>query len=351
MSIYIDRASQISIQQPLCNEWMTNPLTPANKHNKFICPDFKQFISPAVSRRMETVLRCAITTALDCTKEEERTSLDGILTGSGLGCIMNTEKFLTSMLQNGEEGLSPSNFMQSTHNTIGSQIAIAFKCHGYNITYSHRGTSFDSALFNAILKFKLNEFNTALVNGTDEMTDAYYQLFDQVDWWEKEKTPQSVYSKEMIGPFSGENSVSFLLTRQQSEHSLCEICDIELLHTPSDKKITECVNELFSSNGVSKESIDAIIIGSNGGKENDEEYDRLCQLIQPSAEKVTYKQLFGESFTMSSFGIYVGATCLKEGYIPKHLTRSGKKIEHPKCILVLNHFQKLDYSITLLKVC
>lgn len=349
MSIFIDKAAQISIQQPLSNEWFTNPMQPTERLCKFSLPNFKQYLSPATSRRMGTALKCALSSALSCVPEEKRSNLDGILTGTGLGSIENTENFLLAMLQ-GEEGLSPSNFMQSTHNTIGSQIAIAFKCHGYNITYAHRGTSFDSALLNAIIKFKLKEFSSALVNGVDEMTEKYFQLFDQIGYWkDRSVTTDDIRNASSNGSFAGENSVSLLLTDQKSDDTLCEICDTELFYCPTDQRLKEYIQKLCKENDIHQ--IDAIVIGNNGDDENDKEYKRLCGFIEPSATSIIYKHLFGESFTMSGIGVYVGATCLKEGYVPAHLTMNNCQLNQLKSVLVLNHFKKLDYSITLLKSC
>lgn len=349
MSVYIDKAAQISIQQPLSNEWFTNPLSPAGRLCKFVRPDFKQYLSPAVSRRMGTALKCTLSSALACVPEEKRSLLDGILTGTGLGSIENTENFLLAMLE-GEDGLSPSNFMQSTHNTLGSQVAIAFNCHGYNITYAHRGTSFDSALMNAVIKFRLNEFKSALVNGVDEMTEKYFQLFDQIGYWkDRDVTIEDVRKATSPGTFAGENSVSLLLTDQPSDQPLCELCDTQLLYRPSDQRLKACVEKMSLEHNVSR--IDAVVVGNNGDKENDEEYRRLVQLLAPDATQIIYKHLFGESFTMSGIGVYVGATCLKEKSVPSHITIDNKALENPQTILVLNHFKQLDYSITLLKSC
>lgn len=141
-------------------------------------------------------------------KEAGSPTLDGILTGTGLGCIGSTEIFLNALLEDGEEGLSPTSFMLSTHNTISSQIAIALKCHNYNITYSHRGISFDSALFDAVLKFQLGQFSNAMVIGADEMTEAYFQMFEKTSKWKKMIKPQDLFNSGTKGTIAGENCVS-----------------------------------------------------------------------------------------------------------------------------------------------
>ena len=62
-----------------------------------------------VARRLGKLLKRAIVTAKQALGE---TIPEAIITGTGLGCIENTEKFLVSMLENDEEYLQPTYFMQ-----------------------------------------------------------------------------------------------------------------------------------------------------------------------------------------------------------------------------------------------
>ena len=61
--------------------------------------------------------------------------------------------------------------MNSTHNTIGSVVAIKLGCHGYNTTYSHPGRSLLSALEDAAMQIGLGDIDTALVGWYDERTE------------------------------------------------------------------------------------------------------------------------------------------------------------------------------------
>ena len=339
MNIYIKNAAQVSIQQPLCDDWMTAPVLPSQQLEHAIEPDYKPFIASMQARRMSNVLKRAISSAKTATLGMAGDTLDGILTGTGLGCISNTRKYLQSMLEGGEEGLSPSLFMQSTQNTIGSQIAIALQCHNYNITFSHRGTSFDSALYNALLKFELGEFHNALVCGVDEMDEECFAITEEL-----EQSPD-LENVPFHAPFYGENAVSLLLT-DSSNDALCKIAG-DLLFRPSDEKLLSSLKKINSENRL----IDAIILGTNGELENDREYDRLHQLLCPNAVKICYKCIFGESFSMSSIGVYVGAKIIEKGFVPEFLQSSGEKGIRPNTVLVVNHFHATDYSLTLLTSC
>jgi 3-oxoacyl-(acyl-carrier-protein) synthase len=72
--------------------------------------------------------------------------------------------------------------MQSTHNTISSNIAIRLGCHGYNITYTQDQTSFDWAMRDAELLLKSGKCKTVLVGCHDESTPLYRQLMQRLGY-------------------------------------------------------------------------------------------------------------------------------------------------------------------------
>lgn len=96
---------------------------------------------------------------------------DAVITATDYGCMENSESFLGGILGIADAGMRPVHFMNSTHNTIGSVIAIKTGCHGYNSTYSHPGRSFLSALEDAMIQIGLGDIDTALVGWYDERTD------------------------------------------------------------------------------------------------------------------------------------------------------------------------------------
>ncbi len=350
MGFFIDSAKQISNQKPLCDEWMTNPQWADSLHSRFVTPDFKPFIAPNVSRRMGVLLKCSISSALSCVREVEDLVPDAVLTGTGLGCIGSTEKFLNAMIDDNEQNLSPTNFIHSTHNTVGSQVAIALKCHGYNSTYSHCGTSFDSALLDAIVQMECGKIHSALVNGVDEMTDAYFEMYRQIGQWKRDMPTMKDYTQNRsMGTFSGENSVSFLLRDRRTSHTLCEVVDIRIRHLPTDEDLRSELVRLLERGCLTREEIGGVVVGKNGDRENGEEYDRILNVLGLNDKIIFYKHLFGDSFTMSAMGIYVAVQCLHRKYVPEFLTSDCMKIEKPRSLLVVNQYNKTEYSLTLLK--
>jgi len=168
--VYIQSAAQISVQQPLSDAWFDEPIIHDTVYVRAIEPNYRDYIEPSKLRRMGKILKRAIVTAQVAANNSGIAMPDAIISGTGLGCIENTEIFLEAMVRNGEELLQPTYFMQSTHNTIGSIASIDMKCHGYNNTYTHKGVSFENALLDAYLQFTAGRIKTALVGGYDEMT-------------------------------------------------------------------------------------------------------------------------------------------------------------------------------------
>lgn len=137
-------------------------------------PDFRQWLSPLESRRMGKLLKRAIVTAQQAMERSGISCPDAIISATCYGCIDNTEKFLHQLRTAGEEQpLSPTSFMQSTHNTIASLIAERHHCHGYNTTYSHGPHSAEAALNDALTQLRLGDISSALVVVNDEMTPTW----------------------------------------------------------------------------------------------------------------------------------------------------------------------------------
>lgn len=126
-------------------------------------PDYKQYIPPMQARRMSTPLKRTLVCAKMALEKAGVDMPDAILCGTQLGLMEHTNRILDSLLESGEESVSPTDFMQSTHNTIASTIAIHLGCHGYNCTYSQGTDSFDNAMLDARLLLQEGSCRTALV--------------------------------------------------------------------------------------------------------------------------------------------------------------------------------------------
>ena len=131
-------------------------------------PDFRQLFSPLEARRMGRLLKRAVWTSRQALDAAGLVMPDAIVTGTDFGCTVQSEAFLSALKRGGDATPRPTDFMQSTHNTISSLVAIQLGCHGYNATYSHKGNSFRSALQDAWMQISLGDADTALVGWFDE---------------------------------------------------------------------------------------------------------------------------------------------------------------------------------------
>lgn len=142
--------------------------------------DLKTLIPDAnMRRRMSPIIKMGVSAAMDCLTRSSELTIDAIITATGLGCLADSEKFLKTIIENNEQLLNPTPFIQSTFNTIGGQIALITSNHCYNMTYSHREASFESALLDAIML--LNEgAENILIGSADEMTPTQVTIMKRL---------------------------------------------------------------------------------------------------------------------------------------------------------------------------
>jgi len=322
-SIYINSIKQISAQQPLVDDWFENPILYNEQYVRALEPDYKQFFTPNESRRLGKILKRALLVSRQAMSESGVALPDAIITGTGLGCIENTEIFLDKLVREGEELLNPTHFMQSTHNTIGSLIAIDAKCNAYNTTYAHKGISFECALQDAFMQMKSGKIKTALVGAHDEMTPAYFTLLKKAD-----------YLGNPNQTFAGETAVAMMLSTEKTEKTMCEIGAVEKVYTGvrGVRGVKELGGVMELEGGMERGNIDYIMVGTNGNPENDKIYFKNCAELFPNVPLLQYKNIFGEGYTMPALGVYAAAVCLQKGEIPDFLMcdMQQSQIPNPK---------------------
>lgn len=336
--IYVLSAKQISIQNPLSEDWMTAPIEYSEPFVRSIDPSFKEYVSPIEARRMGKILKRALATSKEAIKASQLDTVDAIITGTGFGCIENTEFFLDALCKEGEQLLKPTYFMQSTHNTISSLVAIQTKNHGYNATYAHKGISFDSALQDAWLQLQLGKIQSALVGGHDEMTPSFFTILQKGE----------VFGQNVA--LTGEAAVSVVLGTK-AEDALCQLSGFKMLYKPTLDDLIASVSTMLQSAGKSLSDVDAVLTGINGDETCDQAYLEETKALFGDKPILRYKHLFGDSFTASGLGFYVGAHCLNAGFIPSQLfvSQQNMSVDKPKCILLFNRSDGKDYTLTLIE--
>lgn len=323
---YVKSVEQVSCQEPLSDKWMTEPQTYGLSYVRAQEPDTSGLITGSESRRMSRILKRAIATAITAITNSGHPTVDAIITGTGCGCMENSERFLIDMSRFGENCLKPTLFMQSTHNTISSLMAIVLKCHGYNNTYSHKGISFESALLDAWLQINSGDIHTVLVGSHDEVTPMMSTI---------------MLSDDPERHFLSEASVSAVLSSEIAPTTpLCEIESVSLLHQPDIKALTD----LFDS------KLDGyMLLGTTCSPVKDRPYHDLIATLSFSPIQLQYKPLFGENFSASAIGFYVGVTLLNNPEIPSFLSLDGSPKPAPQRITLINRTDDCDWAIIRLK--
>ena len=337
---YIYSASQISVQSALTDEWFDSPVAIDEPYRRSVDPDFKTYIPPLEARRMGKILKRAIVTSMSALENSGCEKVDAIITGTGLGCIENTEFFLDALSRDGEQLLKPTYFMQSTHNTISSLVGIKMKCNGYNITYAHKELSFESAMDDAWLQFRLRMIDSALVGGHDEMTPSYFKLLEKAGYLGQESE------------LAGETAVSFVIGSKPKDKHLCRFGGIRMMYCPDNEEISRQLHELLDSVNIPMDYVSGVLTSMNGNAGHDAYISKLCGNLFPDIPLLRYKHLFGESYTASGLGLYVAATCLSKGRIPESLyvdATSCKPLK-PKALLLLNTTDEKCCSLMLVTI-
>lgn len=142
--------------------------------------DVSAFVSPVESRRMTPQMRRVVAAARRAMEESGVAIPDAIVCATQWGCMLQSMRFLQDMIDSGEQQLKPTPFMQSTHNTIASLIAILTGNHGYNATYSQGKQSLDCALADIRTQMSLGLIHTAMVIEFDEQVDAWDAVLQQI---------------------------------------------------------------------------------------------------------------------------------------------------------------------------
>lgn len=340
--VYINGAGCISAQATFDGSFLEQ--TAENQEGyilPLISPLYKEYIPAGMIRRMGSGVKNGVVASAIALKEAGSPELDGIITGTGVGCIKDSESFLSAIIQNNEEFLTPTAFIQSTHNTVGGQIALGLGCKAYNFTYVQAGASFESALFDARLQLLIDEAKNVLVGGVDERADKTYEHFELAGLI---KT-----SEESVGATYSEGASFFVLGESQQDATYAELTDISIVNRLEPGEISFFLTRFLDRNGLNFTAIDAVIVGKSDDRKEDIYYDTFLGLFDKPS--IHYKHLSGEYNTSSAFGFWVGANVVREQKIPESVRLNAKTADSYQNVLLYNQYQGLDHSFILLSRC
>lgn len=352
MKIYITASQALSPHDTFLSEKLPDQVEIFRSIMKFRYPDYKMYFTPLERRRMSNLVKASSVCSAECMKESGIEKPDAIVVASSLGSVEESEKFLNKLIDENAEFLTPTNFIQSNHNSLGAQIALNFGCNNYNVVYSHKTASFESALLDAFMLINDEEAKNVLIGGIDEITEENYELKKNIGLWKEEPYSNlDILKSETPGSIAGEGVAFFLLTSERNKNAYAIFKGVTLFpYADNTEEVERVLSQFLKDSGTSIDSIDLVLTGNNGDKDSDA-FTHL--FLEGTFEKTIhgyYKHLSGEFDTASSFGLWFATRVMKEGKIPDYarLNDVERKIEQ---ILLYHHDGFRNHSFVLLQNC
>ncbi len=336
--MYLGAASCISYQDTIGDENPWNVLTELNSESQLIQPNYKEFVKPALLRRMSSALKMGVAGGKLSLQKAGLENCDAITVGTGLGCVRDTLKFMRVMYEEAETGLSPTSFIQSTHNSIAGQIALMLGNHGYNMTHVQGGLSLGYALSDAELLIGEDDAATVLVGAVDEKTEELVELLTKL-----------ATTANYDLPAIGEGGAFFLATKGKLGSSVAKVVELSLVNDHpvpsghssfqggelSGSSILRSTGQLSPWKGGVPRSGEGV--NSGGGQ--------IDLVLSNTDEGFNYVRYSGEHFTSAGFGLFMALKAFEAGTV----NVNGSSVE-PKSILVRHSLFGQEFSILLEKV-
>ncbi len=302
---------------------------------------YKEIINPVLIRRMSRAMKIGIASALFCLKDSKIEMPDAIITGTGLGCVEDSDKFLVSLIENEEKMLNPTPFIQSTHNTISSQIALMLKCHGYNSTYAGRGACFETAMLDALMLISDNEASNVLVGAYDELIQNQIKILYRLGQFRNYKKLNNI-----SGNLPGEGAAFFVLSDKQSETDYAKLVGMEIIS--SDNYLSENISEFLNKYSIESKNINSVLLGVENTNLENSNYSDVINLF-PFSNLLWFKRLCGEYMTDSAFALWLATNILKSQKIPENIIIRKNNTNALDNILIVNKISGNQTALFLLK--
>jgi 3-oxoacyl-(acyl-carrier-protein) synthase len=348
MKAYIRGISALSPQKTFRSNNFPNEITAAN-NNRFKCiePAYTDYLNPVMARRMGRIIKMGVAAAMECLKDASVEMPGAITTGTALGCLGDTEKFLTSVIRDDEQFLTPTHFIQSLQNTVSAQIALQLKCTGHNFTFVHKGFSFESALLDALMMLNEKEADDILVGGLDEMTDHNHLIYSRLGIWKNELiTSAELLAHPGKGTIAGEGSSFFVIGSTPGDNQYGIIQEIKMIYDPANAdELANAVASILKTHQINNSEL-LLLLGLNGDHKNDSFYHQIKNKFSDST-MAYYKHWCGEYQTSTAFALWVSAVILKENTVPENLLIDSKNVAGPESILICNNYEN-NFSLMLI---
>lgn len=346
MSAFIHGMGLISAQQTFGEPALGSPVNYAGGRLPAIEPGYAPWIDAKTIRRMSKIIRTGTAAAKLALQQSGVEKPDAIITGTGLGCLDDTEVFLRKLVANREEALNPTPFIQSTHNTIGSQVALILQCLGYNQTYTHRAFSFELALEDALMLLQEQPGYNVLAGSADELTALGHMVYKSFGWT-SDVDSLKLFTQPHAGTVHGEGASYFLLNTKQL-HAVAKLDDIKMFFKPAAAELHAGIPAFMAANGLAATDVDVVLTGRCGDPVHDQVMNAALEHAGLGGRSIDFKHLCGEYSTASSFAVWLAATILKNQQLPRVYQAINKPIRN---VLIYNQYFSQHHTLILLTAC
>ncbi len=312
-------------------------------------PDYKSLIPALQLRRLNKSMRMALYAARVAMRQARVEQVDAVITGTGLGCLTDSERFVQTMLENDEQFLNPTAFIQSTHNMAAATIALAIGCKGYNMTYVHNATSMEAAILDTMLYLSEHPQSTVLLGGVDELgmrTPQFWEYAGYLDT-DQPQVPTPLDLPGTPGEIASEGSAFFAVSAIAREGSLAKVTAVKT--ALEVEEVPAWVSHFLVENGIGTGDVDLVMLGYNGDNRYDSTYAALSEGMFAGMPQAAYKHVLGEYDTVVAPGVAIAAHILASQCIPRILRLNASEPRQLRRILLYNQRRGKNHSLMLLE--
>ncbi len=347
--IYLYGSCCISIQPTFRDEYFFEEISEYTENGiKVIDPDYKEFIPALQLRRMGKSMRMAVYASQKAIQNAGNPKIDAVITGTGEGCLRDSEKFVEAMWDDDGGLLNPTPFIQSTHNMAAATIALSLGCKGYNMTYTNNSNSFESAVLDAMLHLTENPGETILIGGLEEVSEQTQKFWNSIGYL-NEENPQIPTDLKLIsrGEIISEGTGFFVASNEQKESCLGKISALKTTFELGNPE--EFILEFLQDNEISVNELDGIILGNNGDNRYDKIYQNLSESLFQNIPQIVYKNTLGEFDSITSLAVGIALKIFEHQQIPSVLKFNELEKENYQTILIYNQRRGQNHSLILIK--
>jgi len=255
-----------------------------------------RFIPKTKLRRIDNFLKTALMASYlaieDSGLEIEDKTRIGVIFGSGYGALQTSLSFFDDLIDYGDKCASPTQFANSVHNSLVSNVSINLKLQGPCLTVSALEMTTASVFSTAINWLESGTVDYVLAGVGDEYSEVSSYAAHLLG--AEDVTAMKPLAFDECSYIPGEGFVTFLLGRKPSAKQYCQIDTVE-----SGKNTAFADMEL-----------NALFLAANGDKETGRYYKAL---ELPDTGLFSYSPLYGGMPVGQGFDLAAAALSLKEG--------------------------------------